>query len=88
MVWCGFIVYIKGDDIYKDTAEDVETRFTYELEKPLLKGRNEKIVGLMKDESGGKIMTNFFELIAKTYSYLIDGSIKDKKKQNTWKSMS
>ena len=33
-----FIVYIKTDDIYKDTAEDVETRFdasNYELGRPL-----------------------------------------------------
>ena len=32
-----FIVYIKTDDIYKDIAEDVETRFdtsTYELGTP------------------------------------------------------
>ena len=31
----GFIVYIKTDDIYKDIAEDVDTRFdtsNYELE--------------------------------------------------------
>ena len=30
-----FIVYIKTEDIYKDTAEDIETRFgtsNYELE--------------------------------------------------------
>ena len=36
-----FIVYIKTDDIYKDIAEDVETRFdslNYELDKPLTKG--------------------------------------------------
>ena len=26
----------------------------------------------MKDESGGKITTEFFELIPKTYSYLMD----------------
>ena len=35
-----FIVYIKTDDIYKDIAEDAETRFNagnYELDKPLPK---------------------------------------------------
>ena len=35
-----FIVYIKTDDIYKDIAEDVETRFdvsNYELDRPLTK---------------------------------------------------
>ena len=33
-----FIAYIKTDDIYKNIAEDVETRFdtsNYELERPL-----------------------------------------------------
>ena len=36
----GFIVYIKIDDIYKDIAEDVETRFdtsNYELDRSLTK---------------------------------------------------
>ena len=40
-----FIVYIKTDDIYKDIAEDVETRFdtsNYELDRPLPKGKNNK----------------------------------------------
>ena len=35
-----FIVYIKADDIYKDIADDVETRFdnsNYELDRPLPK---------------------------------------------------
>ena len=35
-----FIVYIKTGDIYKEIANDVETRFdtsSYELESPLLK---------------------------------------------------
>ena len=66
-----FIVYIKAEDIYKDIAEDVETKFdtsNYELNKPLLKGKNKKVIGLMKYELGGKIMTNFFGLRAKTYS--------------------
>ena len=77
-----FIVYIKTDDIYKDIAEDVETRFdtsNYELDRPLPKGKNKKVIGLMKDELGGKIMTKFVGLRAKTYSYLIDDSSEDKK---------
>ena len=40
-----FIVYIKANDIYKDIAEDVETRFdnsNYELDKSLPKGKMKK----------------------------------------------
>ena len=40
-----FIVYIKTDDIYKNIAEDVETRFDtskYELDRPLPKEKNTK----------------------------------------------
>ena len=40
VIWIqtSFIVYIKTDDIYKDIAEDFETRFdtsTYEIDRPL-----------------------------------------------------
>ena len=81
-----FIVYIKTEDIYKDIAEDVETRFdtsNYELDRPLPKGKNKKVIGLMKDELGGKIMTKFVGLRAKTYSYLIDDGSEDKKAKST-----
>ena len=50
-----FIVYIKTDGIYKDIAEDVETRFdssNYQLERPLPKGENKKVIRLMKDQLG------------------------------------
>ena len=37
-----FIVHVKTDDIYKDIAEDVETRFdtsNFEIDRPLTKGK-------------------------------------------------
>ena len=61
-------MYIKTDDIYKDIAEDVETRFdasNYELDKPLLKDKIKKVIGLKEDELDGKIITKYAGLKAK-----------------------
>ena len=82
-----FIVCIKTYDIYKDIA-DVETNFNnsnYELDRPLPKGKNKKIIELMKDKLGGKFMKKFLGLRAKTYSYLIDDGSEDKKAKGTKK---
>ena len=49
------IVYIKTEDIYKDIVEDVKTRFdysNYELSSSLQKGKDKKVIQLMKDELG------------------------------------
>ena len=43
------------------------------------KEKNETVIGLMKDELGGKIIKRFVGLRAKTYIYLIDDSNEDKK---------
>ena len=54
-----FIVYIKTDDIYKGIAKDVEIRFDtskYEFDRQLPKGKNKKVIDLIKDELNGKIM--------------------------------
>ena len=63
------IVYVKTDDIFKDITDDLETRFdiwNYELDIPF-----PKVIRLMKDRLGGKLMTKFIGLRAKTYNYLI-----------------
>ena len=50
-----FIVYIKTNDIYNNIAKDDEARFdtsNYELDRPLPKGKNEKVIQLMKNKLG------------------------------------
>ena len=69
------LVYdIKTEDFYEDIANDVETRFDtsgYSNTdfRPLPIGLNRKVIGLMKDELEGKIMTEFVALRPKLYSY-------------------
>ena len=78
----GFIVPVKTDCIYKDIAEDVEKRFdtsNFEIDRPITIGKNKTLIGLMKDELGGRIMKKCFGLRTKTYSYLKDNNDEDKK---------
>ena len=72
--------------MYEDIENGVEKRFdtsNYEVNTPLPKGKNKKVIGLMKDELGGKIMTEFVGLRLKTYSYLMDDGNSDKKTKGT-----
>ena len=40
----------------------------YEINRPLSTRKNKEVIGLMKDELGKKIMTEFVELTSKTFS--------------------
>ena len=83
-----FIINIKTNDFYEDIAGDVENRFdtsNYEVNRPLPMGKNKKVIGLMKDELGGKIITEFVTLRPKTYSFLTDDGKDDKKAKGTKK---
>ena len=55
------IYNIKTADFYADIADDVPARSDtsgYCLNRPLPIGLNKKVIGLMKDELGGAIMTD------------------------------
>ena len=83
-----FVINIKTNDFYKDIANDVEKRFdtsNYEVDRPLSTGKNKKVIGLMKDELGGKIIMEFVTLRPKTYSYLTDDGKEDKRAKGTKK---
>ena len=83
-----FIINIKPEDIYEYVANDVGKRFdtsNYEVNRPLPTGKNKRVIGLMKDELGGKILIEFATFRSKTYSYLMDDCNSDKKAKGTKK---
>ena len=72
-----FIMHIKTDDFYKDISADVDrwfdtSNFNKNDNRPLEIGKNKKVLGKVKDEIVGKIMTKFVTLRAKTYLFLFD----------------
>ena len=77
------LVYrIRTEDFYIDIADDVPTRFDtsrYIPDRPLPVGLNKKVIGLMKDELEGAIMTEFVALRPKLYSYRVIDGIENKK---------
>ena len=77
-----FIMNIKTNYFYDDIANDVKNMFdtsNYEVDRPLPMGKNKKVIGLMKDELSGRIITKFVTLRPKTYSYLTNDGKGDKR---------
>ena len=82
------IINIKTEYFYENIANDIEKIFdtlNYQVNRPLPKEKNKKVIGLMKDELGEKIMTDFAALRPKTFSYLMDDGKSDKKAKGTKK---
>ena len=80
----------KTEDIYAGIAKNVAATFdtsNYELDRPLLKEKNKKVIGLMKDGISWKIMKNVTVLLAKTCRYLTDNNDEDKRGSGTKKSV-
>ena len=68
-----FVHEIEAEDFCRNIAKDVKKRFdtsgySKNDNRPLPIGENKKEIGLMKDELGGKIMTEFVALRAKMYA--------------------
>ena len=61
------------------------TKMIKDDKRPLPIGKNKKVIGLFKDELGGKVMKEFAALSAKTYSYLMDDYSEHKKAKVTKK---
>ena len=60
-----FAVHVKIGDVHNQIAEDVQTRFdtsNHKLDRPLPEWDKKKVIGLMKEEIGGKIMKKFAAL--------------------------
>ena len=84
-----FVYEIETEDFYKDISKDVKKRFdtsgySKDDNRSLPIGKNKKVIGLMEDELGGKIMTEFVALRAKMYAYRkIDKEEEEKRCEGT-----
>ena len=83
---------IQTEDFYKDISADVEHRFDtsdYPPNHPsdIPSGWNKKVLGMFKDEAGGKVIDEFVGLRAKLYSYKMFEGKESKKCKGVKKSV-
>ncbi|GFS52373.1 uncharacterized protein NPIL_503241 [Nephila pilipes] len=78
-----FIYEIKTDDFYSDMKDDINLYDTSDYDKnnvynlPLV---NKKVIGKMKDENKGNIMTEYVGLKSKMYAYKTNNKIEKRLK--------
>ena len=87
-----FIIHIKTEDFCKDIANDVArwfdtSKYDENDKRPLPIGKNEKVIGFLKDELDGKIMPEFVTLRAKVCAYLKEGGSEHEKVKGTKKCL-
>ena len=85
-----FIINIITEDFFGNISDDVErwfNRSNYDEndKRPLPIGKIKKVIGLFKDELGGKNIKEFCALRAKTYSYLMGDDSEVEKAKGTKK---
>ena len=83
---------IQTEDFYKDISEDVKHRFDtsdYPPNHPsgIPSGVNKNVLGMFKDEAGGKVIDEFVGLRAKSYSYKMFEGKESKKCKGVKKSV-
>ena len=85
-----FVINIFTVDFFEDINNGVERWFdrsNYDNndKRPLLIGKNKKVIRMFRDELGGRIIKKFCAPRAKTYAYLMDDDIENKKAKGTKK---
>ena len=69
--------HIQRDDVYHDIKKDVKKKFdtsNYMVNHPsgIKTGVNKKVIGMLKDEAGGRQITHFIGLRPKLYSFKLE----------------
>ena len=85
-----FVINIFTVDFFEDINNGVERWFdrsNYDNndKRPLPIGKNKKVIRMFRDELGGRIIKEFRAPRAKTYAYLMDDDIENKKAKGTKK---
>ena len=79
-----FVINIFAEDFFEDINDDAKrwidtSNYDKNDKRPLEIGVNKKVIGMFKDELGGKIVKGFGALRAKTCLYLMENDSEMKK---------
>ena len=86
-----FIIHIETEDFYEDISDEAKARFDtsgyLKNDKRLPVGLNKKVIGKMKDELNGIVMSEFVSLASKVYPYVCDNDKIDKRVKGIKRSL-